>query len=47
MQQPAVRGVAYGTLNEGLGKVLRYGAYAPEGRIRAGPGGLQGDIHRR
>jgi hypothetical protein len=23
-------GVAYGTLNEGLGKVLRYGAFAPE-----------------
>ena len=26
----AGRGVAYSTLNEGLGKVLRYGAFAPE-----------------
>jgi hypothetical protein len=27
---PETGGVAYSTLNEGLGKVLRYGAYAPE-----------------
>jgi hypothetical protein len=30
VQDPATDGVAYSTLNEGLGKVLRYGAYAPE-----------------
>ena len=30
VQDPDTGGVAYSTLNEGLGKVLRYGAYAPE-----------------
>ncbi len=30
VENPATGGVAYSTLNEGLGKVLRYGAYAPE-----------------
>jgi hypothetical protein len=30
VQDPDTGGVAYSTLNEGLGKVLRYGAFAPE-----------------
>jgi hypothetical protein len=30
VQDPDTGGVAYSTLNEGLGKVLRYGAYGPE-----------------
>ncbi len=30
VEDPETGGVAYSTLNEGLGKVLRYGAYAPE-----------------
>ena len=30
VQDPDTGSVAYSTLNEGLGKVLRYGAYAPE-----------------
>jgi hypothetical protein len=30
VQDPETGRVAYSTLNEGLGKVLRYGAYAPE-----------------
>ena len=30
VQDPESGGVAYSTLNEGLGKVLRYGAYSPE-----------------
>lgn len=30
VEDPDTGGVAFSTLNEGLGKVLRYGAYAPE-----------------
>ncbi len=30
VEDPDTGGVAYSTLNEGLGKVLRYGAFAPE-----------------
>ncbi|MDH3261881.1 MAG: DUF1116 domain-containing protein [Acidimicrobiia bacterium] len=52
VQDPDTGGVAYSTLNEGLGKVLRYGAYAPEviERLRwmervLGP--IVGDVLRR